>query len=31
MLGGKHLIQSAPGRGTTVSLTIATQEGRHEE
>ena len=30
MLGGKHLIQSAPGRGTTINLTIGMQEARHE-
>jgi signal transduction histidine kinase len=30
ILGGKHLIQSTPGGGTMINLTIGMQEGRHE-
>jgi len=30
LLGGKAVIQSAPGQGTTVSIEIAVREGRHD-
>lgn len=30
MMGGRHSIQSAPGQGTTVSITIGLEDGRRE-
>lgn len=31
MLGGKDVIQSTPGQGTTITVTLTTQEDSHEE
>jgi signal transduction histidine kinase len=31
MLGGKEVIQSTPGQGTIITVTLITQEGSHEE
>jgi signal transduction histidine kinase len=31
MLGGKDMIDSAPGQGTTVTVTVVLQDGRHED
>jgi ligand-binding sensor domain-containing protein/signal transduction histidine kinase len=31
MLGGKEVIQSAPGQGTIITVTLTTQEDSHEE
>lgn len=31
MLGGKEVIQSTPGHGTTITVTLTTQEDSHEE
>jgi signal transduction histidine kinase len=31
MLGGKPLIHSAPGKGTTISLRLELQDGKHDD